>query len=177
MKPFHPFSNYIITSHGRYVLEVINDEMLETIEYVKCMTDKSMPFHLCYAEEVMADEYENEHIPTGYLCDSQTSKHESNLFNLTDKSKLVQNENIKSMDVNKTRSLSMAKGEDLKGRNVKMYNREHLTEEDILHKINNVEVLLALLPDENRWAITFWQTVNSDLTRLKEHIRVLNLPN
>ncbi len=95
MKPFHPFSNYIITSHGRYVLEVINDEMLETIEYVKCMTDKSMPFHLCYAEEVMADEYENEHIPTGYLCDSQTSKHESNLFNLTDKSKLVQNENIK----------------------------------------------------------------------------------
>ena len=95
MKPFHPFSNYIITSHGRYVLEVINDEMLETIEYVKCMTDKSMPFNLCYAEEVMADEYENEHIPTGYLCDSQTSKHESNLFNLTDKSKLVQNENIK----------------------------------------------------------------------------------
>ena len=95
MKPFHPFSNYIITSHGRYVLEVINDEMLETIEYVKCMTDKSMPFHLCYAEEVVADEYENEHIPTGYLCDSQTSQHESNLFNLTDKSKLVQNENIK----------------------------------------------------------------------------------
>ena len=47
----------------------------------------------------------------------------------------------------------MAKGEDLKGRNVKMYNREHLTEEDILH------------------------TVNSDLTRLKEHIRILNLPN
>ena len=34
----------------------------------------------------------------------------------------------------------MAKREDLKGRNVKMYNREHLTEEDILHKINNVEV-------------------------------------
>jgi len=95
MKPFHPFSNYIITSHGRYVLEVINDEMLETIEYVKCMTDKSMPFHLCYAEEVMADEHENEHIPTGYLCDSQTSKYESNLFNLTSKSKLVQNENIK----------------------------------------------------------------------------------
>ena len=71
----------------------------------------------------------------------------------------------------------MAKWEDLKGGNVKMYNREHLTEEDILHKINNVEVLLALLPDENRWAIKFWQTVNSDLTRLKEHIRVLNLPN
>ena len=71
----------------------------------------------------------------------------------------------------------MAKGEDLKRRNVKMYNREHLTEEDILHKINNVEVLLALLPDESRWAIKFWQTVNSDLTRLKEHIRVLNLPN
>jgi len=71
----------------------------------------------------------------------------------------------------------MAKWEDLKGRNVKMYNRDHLTEEDILQKINNVEVLLALLPDENRWAIKFWQTVNSDLTRLKEHIRVLNLPN
>ena len=71
----------------------------------------------------------------------------------------------------------MAKGEDLKGRNVKMYNRDHLTEEDILQKINNVEVLLELLPDDNRWAIKFWQTVNSDLTRLKEHIRVLNLPN
>jgi hypothetical protein len=58
-----------------------------------------------------------------------------------------------------------------------MYNRDHLTEEDILQKINNVEVLLELLPDDNRWAIKFWQTVNSDLTRLKEHIRVLNLPN
>ena len=49
--------------------------------------------------------------------------------------------------------------------------------EDILQKINNVEVLLELLPDDNRWAIKFWQTVNSDLTRLKEHIRLLNLPN
>jgi len=58
-----------------------------------------------------------------------------------------------------------------------MYNRDHLTEEDILQKINDVEVLLELLPDDNRWAIKFWQTVNSDLTRLKEHIRVLNLPN
>ena len=58
-----------------------------------------------------------------------------------------------------------------------MYNRDHLTEEDILQKINNVEVLLELLPDDNRWAIKFWQTVNSDLTRLKEHIRLLNLPN
>jgi len=95
MRSFQLFSNYNITSQGRFYLDIINDEMLETIEYVKCMTDKSMPFHLCYAEEVVADEYENEHIPTGYLCDSQTSQHESNLFNLTDKSKLVQNENIK----------------------------------------------------------------------------------
>ena len=71
----------------------------------------------------------------------------------------------------------MANLEDLKRRNLKMYNRDHLTEEDILQKINNVEVLLELLPDDNRWAIKFWQTVNSDLTRLKEHIRVLNLPN
>jgi hypothetical protein len=58
-----------------------------------------------------------------------------------------------------------------------MYNRDHLTEEDILQKINNVEVLLELLPDDNSWAIKFWQTVNSDLTRLKEHIRVLNRAN
>ena len=53
-----------------------------------------MPFNLCFAE-ISANEHEDEHMPTGYLCDSQTSKHESNLFNLTDKSKLVQNENIK----------------------------------------------------------------------------------
>ena len=95
MRSFQLFSNYIITSQGRYVLEIINDEMLETIEYVKCMTDKSMPFHLCYAEEVMADEHEDEHIPTGYLPPSQVSKYEPTIFNLTDKSKLVQNENIK----------------------------------------------------------------------------------
>ena len=96
MKPFYPFTNFTITSQGRLYLDIISDEMIETIEYVKCMTDKSMPFHLCYAEEIMAEENENEQfMPTGYLPPSQTSKHESNLFNLTNRSKVVQNEKIK----------------------------------------------------------------------------------
>lgn len=94
MKNEFTFTSFIITAHGRSTLEVINEEILETTEYVKSMTGRNMPFNLCFAE-ISADEHEDEHMPTGYLCDSQTSQHESNLFNLTDKSKLVQNENIK----------------------------------------------------------------------------------
>ena len=70
MKPFYPFTNFTITSQGRLYLDIISDEMIETIEYVQFM-------------------------PTGYLPPSQTSKHESNLFNLTNRSKVVQNEKIK----------------------------------------------------------------------------------